>query len=64
VPDYLFAKSGVKFAIEFKAPGKDPTDAQKEEIAAMKYAGWAVHVCDDIETGKAIVISYGIGWLE
>lgn len=64
VPDYLFAKDGVKIAVEFKAPKKEPTEAQAEEIAAMKYAGWSVYVIDDIERFKSVLIAVNIGWLE
>jgi hypothetical protein len=46
VPDYLFAKrypgKGIVFAVEFKAPGKNPTAAQNKEHEAMNNAGWIV----------------------
>ena len=38
VPDYLFAKPGLIFATEFKAPGKTSTDAQREEQKLMRAA--------------------------
>lgn len=73
VPDYLFAKRtavhgyadhvGDKFAVEFKAPGKTATEAQEEEIALMRKAGWDVYVIDDIDEFKRIVTARGIGWL-
>jgi len=44
VPDYLFAKGTVKFATEFKAPGKSSTKAQTEEQCLMIDAGWTVWV--------------------
>lgn len=43
------------FFIEFKAPGKDATDAQKEEHELMRSYGIDVYVCDNIEQGKAIL---------
>lgn len=70
VPDYLFATAGdvfmnrVKFACEFKKPGKKPkliekygvvvmsTEAQYEEQLAMQAAGWVVFECNDFETFK------------
>lgn len=47
VPDYLFGKKfaqiNVKWAEEFKAPKKNPTDAQLEEQDLMIAAGWIVY---------------------
>lgn len=47
VPDYLFGKRFamccVKWAEEFKAPKKSPTDAQIEEQDLMIDAGWTVY---------------------
>lgn len=63
-PDYLFAKHEViagrlnekiKFACEFKAPGKTSTDAQIDEQEAMRLAGWFVFECDNVEKFKKIV---------
>lgn len=62
VPDYLFAKEEdfgfrgqLKFACEFKAPGKTSTDAQRDEQDAMRLAGWDVFECDNFERFKAMV---------
>ena len=63
VPDYLFAKtfsSGVftadiKFACEFKRPGKTPTEAQRDEMEAMRKAGWVVFWVSDVELFKHVV---------
>lgn len=52
VPDYLFAFRGFKFAVEFKAPRKAPTEAQAEEHAKMRAAGWLVLVIDDVARFK------------
>jgi hypothetical protein len=48
VPDYLFGKRyaasyDVKWAEEFKAPKKHPTEAQLKEQDAMVAAGWRVY---------------------
>ena len=44
VPDYLFARmldgKRIKFAVEFKRPGKVSTDRQRDEQQAMIDAGW------------------------
>jgi hypothetical protein len=47
VPDYLFSSEKlfsdkIKFACEFKAPGKTSTEAQFDEQDAMRLAGWFV----------------------
>lgn len=47
VPDYLFGKKfalcSIKWAEEFKAPKKKPTEAQIEEQDLMIAAGWRVY---------------------
>lgn len=70
VPDYLFSIGGignsynfnvkhkVKFATEFKAPGKTSTDAQIDEQEQMRFAGWFVFECDNFEKFKATVFAY------
>lgn len=66
VPDYLFADGKphyvahckIKFATEFKAPGKTSTEAQLEEQELMRLAGWFVFECDNLEKFKATVIAY------
>lgn len=64
-PDYLFAgevylmpEIKVKFATEFKAPGKTSTEAQIEEQGNMRLAGWYVFECDSLEKFKATVTAY------
>lgn len=52
VPDYIFGRDGFTLFVEFKAPGKKPTEDQGEEHAAMWKAGLMVHVIDDIEDFK------------
>lgn len=72
-PDYLFAKQDdrlgehgwversalkLKFACEFKAPGKTSTEAQVEEQGNMRIAGWYVFECDSFDRFKQIVYAY------
>ena len=58
VPDRLFCgPNGVHFFIEFKAPGKQPTNKQAREIMRLCNLGHHVYICDDIEEGKRIVLT-------
>lgn len=49
VPDYIFAKGGHVFFVEFKRPGKTATPKQKDEHEKMRAAGLKVYVCDTRE---------------
>ena len=51
VPDRIFMKNGRIVFIEFKAPGKRPTELQDHIIRKMGDAGCEVHVCDNVEDG-------------
>ena len=55
VPDYLFTAGIFHFFIEFKAPGKEATDAQSDDHDKRRDRGELVFVCDDIEAGKRLV---------
>ena len=55
VPDYIFAKGGIVFFVEFKAPGKVPTQKQDEEHKKMRKAGCIVYVCDTLELFDTIL---------
>jgi hypothetical protein len=62
VPDYIFGKEVsrgkfVKWAEEFKAPGKGSTDAQLEEQGLMRKAGWVVYT-DTGTNGKDDVTAF------
>lgn len=46
-PDRIFAKEGVVFFVEFKAPGKKATPLQAQEHLKMRAAGLRVYVCDN-----------------
>jgi hypothetical protein len=59
VPDYLFShRAKIKFACEFKAPGKTSTDAQIDEQDAMRDAGWFVFECDNFANFQTQVLRY------
>jgi hypothetical protein len=56
VPDYIFGKAGCTVFVEFKAPGKKPTENQLEEHAKMAEAGLSVHVIDNVLAFKGLWI--------
>lgn len=59
VPDYLFRKMSFDCAVEFKAPRKTSTEAQLEEQAAMRAAGWLVFTdIDNVERFKELIQNY------
>lgn len=58
-PDRIFARPADVFFVEFKAPGKRPTELQAREIAEMHQAGLAVYVCDSVEEFRCVLESYG-----
>lgn len=49
VPDYIFAKNGTVFFVEFKRPGGKPTPKQLDEHKVMRAAGLWVYVIDTRE---------------
>lgn len=55
VPDDLFIKGGRVIFVEFKAPGKKPTELQAEEIKKMREAGATVYVVDSISQFEGIL---------
>ena len=54
VPDRILMKDGKAIFIEFKAPGRKPTDLQKLEHERLRAHGMTVHVIDNIEAGYAL----------
>lgn len=50
VPDRIFIKDGAVVMIEFKAPGKKPTQLQAHVIKQLRAHFMVVHVCDSIES--------------
>lgn len=56
VPDRIFFKHPQRvFFIEFKAPGKKPSEKQDREIKRLRAEGFAVSVIDDIKKGIEFV---------
>lgn len=57
VPDFLCCADGQFLAIETKAPGKrnNTTILQDQQIAAIRTAGGAVVVIDDVEQLKGLL---------
>lgn len=54
-PDRIFAKNGRVFFVEFKAPGKEPTELQLLEHEDMRAAGLLVFVCDSVQAFKSVL---------
>lgn len=54
-PDRILLKEGRTFFIEFKAPGKKPTQLQEQAHRRLLTAGFEVFVVDDIDTGKRLI---------
>lgn len=50
VPDRIFIRQGTIIFIEFKAPGKKPTQLQHHTIMKLRLSGMTVHVCDSVES--------------
>lgn len=50
VPDRIFIKDGSVVFIEFKAPGKKPTQLQAQTIRKLRDHFMVVHVCDSVES--------------
>ena len=62
VPDRLFVTDkGLVFFIEFKAPGKKPTEGQASEIRRLRNKGVSVFVVDNVDVGKQIVGLMALG---
>lgn len=55
VPDYIMAKNGIVFWIEFKRPGEKPTPLQAKEHAEMRAHGLDVYVVDSREAGRQLI---------
>lgn len=54
VPDYIFGKDGCTVFVEFKVPGKKPTDNQLEEHRLMAEVGLMAHVIDNALVFKGL----------
>ena len=59
VPDCLFLSPyGKVFFIEFKSPGKEPTDLQEREMKEINNRKGHAHWTDSVMIGKKIVNFY------
>ncbi len=56
VPDYIFGRDGFTLFVEFKAPGKTATEDQQEEHNKMLAVGLTVHVIDNVDAFKKLVL--------
>ena len=54
VPDRLFFYGGKVVIVEFKAPGKEPSKAQRIIHNMLDKVGFPVYVIDDVEEGKKL----------
>ena len=55
VPDRIFIGKSNVFFIEFKSPGKTPTNLQWSIINKFKDMNITTYVCDGVEQGKQII---------
>ena len=56
VPDRLFlGPGGLIFFVEFKAPGKKPTESQAREIRRLREIGHIVEVIDNLLAGQRLI---------
>ena len=56
VPDRIFLLNAFTFFVEFKAPGKKPTEKQLREHQKMREVGHIVLVVDNVEHGKNLIV--------
>lgn len=55
IPDYMFIAKGRVLFIEFKAPGKKPTERQLFEHMRMRGYGAEVEVVDNAGRGRMLI---------
>ncbi len=61
VPDRIIIfPNGILIFIEFKAPGKRPTEGQAREIERLHGHGQRAYVIDDVMMGKSTIDS--VAW--
>lgn len=58
VPDRIFLKDRKVLFIEFKAPGKVPTELQKREMGRIWSAGTPAFYCDSADLARRILKEY------
>jgi len=59
-PDLFIVANGRTYAMELKAPGRLPSTAQHEALAALERAGAITAVCDSIDMAVAILEDWGV----
>lgn len=57
-PDRLFVRDGIHVWIEFKRPGKEPTEQQWRMIDRLRAAGMNVEWCDSVGSAMGTLESY------
>lgn len=63
VPDRMLVfPDGTVVFIEFKAPGKKATEAQRREHQRLRQRRQIVHVIDSVDDGKAIIDAHVNLW--
>lgn len=55
VPDHLFFRNKTLLIVEFKSPGVEPSKKQKLIHGALRFAGFEVHIIDNIRSGKELL---------
>lgn len=60
VPDRLFFKDGKLLIVEFKSPGVEAGKQQKLIHGALRFAGFEVHIIDNIRSGRELLDEYNI----
>lgn len=58
--DLLLWQGGKSFALELKAPGGRPTEAQLEFIADMQQAGAFTCICEGLDPALRVLESWGL----
>jgi hypothetical protein len=60
VPDVILIHDGRVYALELKAPGGRPTEAQLATLAAMEAAGAFTAVAEGIDRALAVLEQWGL----
>lgn len=54
-PDDYYVRAGVRFWIEFKAPGEEPSPQQAKRHRELREQGDTVHVIDSLEDAVVLL---------
>jgi hypothetical protein len=60
IPDLIFIRDGHVYALELKAPGREPTPAQITTMNAMRAAGATVAVAHGVDEAIAQLEAWGL----